>query len=367
MQNINILNKVTNDINAKVDTILGNAVPTLEIYDTIESKTHTFKIKVVKKDVKGSSEVADVPIQYKLSESKESPLAVCDNTIVRGKIIELIIVETETLGVLETIGGVVDFGKKTVDAGKGTSAVSNLKAILEKATLNSLYLKYEGYKEMFDNLIITNISYPETAIDNNKQVEIKLSLKQVLNFQIDNAFPNKTSSIKPVSSASIEGLSDIVNKTKTKSLSAVGLRQAKSQANLRNVYAKSFASAEKLEFEPEILEIELSLNFGDFYNFETNFYLGKLFLNFSFKYLDAENKYEISIFNENILIFQGIARFFETFPSIFGYDPKAGATLKPRGSFIFLPVQPERPKSLANIKKEDFIQLNFRLFFIETL
>lgn len=115
---------------------------------------------------------------------------------------------------------------------------------------------------------------------------------------------------------------------------------------------------------PDVFLIELNLDFGNYYKFSTNFYLEENLLNFSFFWNDMEDYYNLVIYSDNAIIWEGTLRFFAPIPRFFGYHI-TNANLKPNGSFVFLPTKTDHPRNEANIRIKDLQELNFKLFFIK--
>jgi hypothetical protein len=115
----------------------------------------------------------------------------------------------------------------------------------------------------------------------------------------------------------------------------------------------------------EVFLIDLKLDFGNFYKFATNFYLGENFLNFSFLWNDMEDYYNLMIFSDNVVIWEGVLRFNYIMPNFFGFRTEK-ENLKPKGKFVFLPKNANRYQAEANMRIMDFKNLNFELFFIKT-
>lgn len=115
----------------------------------------------------------------------------------------------------------------------------------------------------------------------------------------------------------------------------------------------------------EIFLIDLNLDFGNFYKFSTNFYLETNYLNFSFFWNDMEDYYDLIIYSDGTLIYQGVLRFFNEIPSFFGYRTER-ESLKPKGKFLFLPKNINHSKNESNIRIKDFQDFNFNVFFIKS-
>ena len=130
--------------------------------------------------------------------------------------------------------------------------------------------------------------------------------------------------------------------------------------NLQEISKTTFLTNDN----PPVFLIELNLDFGSYYKFSTNFYLEENFLNFSFFYNDMEDYYNLFIYSDNVIIWQGILRFFAPMPRFFGYHTSK-PNLKPNGSFVFLPTKTDHLKNETNIRLKDLQELNFRLFFIK--